>query len=123
MVPSPGRIASDFCGAPAPVAAFIEGDARQPRAHRLCGVIPAQCRVGGEKGFLCHIERFIRVAHMAADQPVNRTAVALHDRREGLGAASERQRCQFTVGQTVEVETHRASAVSACTTAWSNLAA
>jgi hypothetical protein len=47
----------------------------------------------------------------------------VHDLCECRLPATERQRGKFTIGARLELQTHRASSVSACTTAWSKVLA
>lgn len=107
--------------ATSPVTAFVDRDPRQPGAQRPGTIIFPQMAERRNEAILGKVKRLFRIAYESADQPKYRGLVPVHDLRERRLPATERQRGKFTVRARVEVQTHRASSVSAWTTAWSKV--
>src|SRR3569623_1104163 len=77
----------------------------------------------GNVGCLDEVERRGGIADIARDDAVDGLAMAAHDLGEGGIAPGDAERRELRVVQTGKVEAHRASTVSAFTTAASNFRA
>lgn len=109
--------------ATAPITAFVDRDPRQPSAQRSGTIIFPQMAERRNEAILGKVKRLFRIAYESADQPEYRGLMPVHDLCECRLPATERQRGKFTIGARLELQTHRASSVSACTTAWSKVLA
>ena len=67
-----------------PIAAFIEGNRREPRPQRSSRIVAPKRCMGGKKSLLQKVERLVSISDVAGDDPENRLPVAAHDIRERL---------------------------------------
>ncbi len=103
--------------------ALVQSDARDPGPEWPCAIVSGECGEGGEETLLRDVERGICIAGVAPDQAIYAVAMAAHE--FGIGSLPPRDgQCgKLAVRAAPKIERHCSLAVSALTTAASNLAA
>ena len=101
--------------------AFVDDDPGHPDLEGSRSVIAVECGEGGDEARLGHVERFVAVPDMAAHEAVHPALMPADQLAIGRLPACKRQSRKLPVRAVGEVERHFFSAVSAFTTASSNL--